>query len=718
MRFNERGEGLKQWHRLFALAVVLVAALTSGCSNDPPMNLLVVTVDTTRADHIGCYGHPRAMTPNIDRLASSGARFDAAFTSVPVTLPSHSTIFTGTYPMFHGVRDNGVFVLADRNLTLAEILSEAGYSTAAAVGSFPVTAKFGLDQGFDFYDDRVAQLGQDQFGEQSLPKARLYFDERPAGLVNEAILPWLRQHGEEPFFVWAHYFDPHQPFEPPPPYDQLFVSDPYLGEIAYADECLGVLLDELEELGVADRTVVVLVGDHGEGLGDHNESTHSVLAYNSTVRVPLVVRVPGGPQSVVGSRVGTVDIVSTVLDILGVEIPDAVQGTSRAPDVLGTGATPAGVLYAETLSPRISQGWGELRVLFDGDLKYIFGPRPELFDIAEDPNEYRNLVEERPGVAEKLKDDLDRFVQLNAADELETAVEMDAATRQQLAALGYLHTISGGDVEIDERLRGDGDPPQDRVGDINNLSLAKQLLFSHRSLAGLKVAEDLLRGNPSNQAYLELVATANLQLGRFDEALAALRKMEGYVQDGGVTRRLMLQVGTVFLFQGDAETALDMADRAIAIEATPDAFFLQAMAYSKLGQGADEIAALEAALAVDPDYATARVNLAIRQVASGDRDAARMNFEKAVRSQPYDPRAAFNYGAFLFESGELEGAADRFHRAVTLSPLYLRAQLALAAVSADLGRWEKVREIARFLDERVPESHEAGTVRGFLEEAS
>jgi arylsulfatase A-like enzyme/Flp pilus assembly protein TadD len=704
------------WRRLALVVLTLVAA--TACTREQRWNVLVVSFDTTRADHLACYGHTRARTPNVDRLAANGTRFGSAYTAVPITAPSHSTIFTGTYPVYHGVRDNGIFVLAERNQTLAEILSEAGYATAAAVGSFPVTSKFGLDQGFDFFDDRVAQLGQDFLGERSLPKTRLYFDERPAGLVNEAILPWLREHHEEPFFVWAHYFDPHQPFEPPPPYDQLFASDPYLGEIAYADECLGVILDELETLGVADRTVVVFVSDHGEGLGDHNESTHSVLTYNSTLRVPLVIRIPGGAERVIDTRVGTVDIVPTVLDLLGMEIPDVVQGTSRAVDVRGTGVTPPGVLYAETLSPRISQGWGELRVIFDDDLKFIFGPRPELYDLAEDPNEYFDLIAERPNDAERLMADLQRFIEDNAAEDLEDAVEMDEATREQLAALGYLHTTTGNDVEIDERLRGDGDPPQDRVGDINNLSLAKQLIFSKRSLAAHHAAMELLDGDPSNPAYLELLAMAELQLGRFDETLAVLRRMEDFVQDGEVTRRLMIQVGTVFLFQGNADTALEMAGRAIEIDATADAFFLEAMAYSSLDRRDDELIALEAALVADSDFVAARINLAIRQAAAGDREAAGLNFGRAIRTQPYNPRAAFNYGAFLVESGDYEGAADRFERAVTLAPQYLKAQVALAAVASDLGRWERVREISRFLDARVPESGEAATVRGFIEEAS
>jgi len=716
-----RSNGRTVWWglRIPAVAALLFfSVIAGGCSKEPPWNVLVVSFDTTRADHMACYGHPRASTPNVDRLAAEGTRFDRAYTSVPITLPSHSTIFTGTYPMFHGVRDNGVFVLADRNLTLAEVLAEAGYATGAAVGSFPLMAKFGVDQGFEFFDDRVAQRAEDFLGERSLPRARLYFDERPAGLVNEALLPWLRENHDAPFFAWAHYFDPHQPFEPPPPYDQLFASDLYLGEIAYADECLGVLLDELEALGVADRTLVVLVSDHGEGLGDHNELTHSILAYNSTLRVPMVVKIPGGSERVVESRIGTVDIVPTVLDLLGIEVPEVVQGTSRAPDIRGTGTTPPDALYAETLSPRIAHGWGELRVLFDDDLKFIFGPRPELFDLAEDPDEHHDLTDVRADDTERMRSALDVFVENHKSDSLEAAVEMDEATRQQLAALGYLQTNADSELEIEEVLRDDGVPPQDRVGDINNLSRAKQLLFQRLPLAARDIAADLLADNPENPAYLELLAMAEIQLGRYDQALDVLRSMHDYVQGGTVTKGMMIQLGTVLLYQGDGASALEMAEKSIEIEAQPEAFYLQAMALANLDRREEELAALHAALEVDPDFAPARTNLAIRQAERGDQESARLNFELSVTSQPYDPRVLYNYGAFLVESSDLEGAASRFERATELRPQYLPAWYALAVVSADLERWDRVREIAEFLNQRVPESREAGLVRALLEEVS
>jgi len=318
------------------LFIPVLLGLLAGCgeSKRKPKrwNVLLVTFDTTRADHIGCYGNKDIETPNLDRLAAEGFLFERAYASAPITAPSHSTILTGLYPTGHAVRDNGIFVLDDANTTLAEMLSEAGYGTAAAVASFPLSSQFGLDQGFDLYDDHFTLPYEDFRGHRVVNKTRLFFDERPAELVNEPLFPWLDENHDEPFFVWAHYFDPHLPTEPPPPYDQLYLADLYLGEIAYADEALGQLVDRLEELGVADETIIVMTSDHGEGRGDHNEITHSTLAYNSTLHVPMIIRVPGmeGGERI-ETRVGTVDLVPTILDLLGREVPESLQGLSMKP---------------------------------------------------------------------------------------------------------------------------------------------------------------------------------------------------------------------------------------------------------------------------------------------------------------------------------------------------------------------------------------------------
>ena len=282
------------------LAAVAVAVATISCGRQPPLNVLLITLDTTRADHLGCYGYDAIETPNIDRLAAEGTLYERCYTPVPITLPSHLSILTGTYPVFHGVRENAGFYVADELDTLAEILNREGYATAAFVGAFPLDSQTGLDQGFELYDDNYPS----SLEEGQHPSLRGAFDERPAAEVVQPAIAWIDQRGAAPFFLWTHFFDPHQPQIPPSPYRERYADALYDGEIASVDEAIGRLLTRIAERGFLDRTLVVVTADHGEGLGDHGELTHALLLHSSTVRVPLIVRDPRGPAGERVSRSG------------------------------------------------------------------------------------------------------------------------------------------------------------------------------------------------------------------------------------------------------------------------------------------------------------------------------------------------------------------------------------------------------------------------------
>lgn len=702
---------------VFLLALALLAG---GCREGQRLNVLLVTFDTTRADHIGCYGNTGIRTPNIDALAAEGVRFAQAVSAVPITTPSHSTIMTGKYPIAHGVRDNGLFVLTPGQVTLAEVLQEAGWATGAAIGSYPLTAKFGIDQGFDFYDDHVTANFENVLGTDVIPRSRLFFDERPAGRVNEAIFPWLEEHTDGPFFAWVHYFDAHQPFEPPAPYDELYAADLYDGEIAYADESFGNLLGKLKDLGVYDRTIVVFAADHGEGRGEHRELTHSMLTYDATLHVPLIIRVPGGRQGgVVETRVGTVDIVPTVLELLGRSIPEGVQGRSLAA-VLRSGSTqePEPTLhYAETLSPRLSHHWGELRALYEGDFKYIFGPRPELYDLAADPREIHDLVASRPEVTERMKRRLARFLVEEAATDVDAAVEMDADSRRRLMALGYLHSSGDDPSAIQEVLRPDGEPPQERVADVSDFSQAKQLLFQQRPLAAKEVATDLLERDPDNPTYLELVAGADLQLGHLDRALETLQRIRQLHSPGMAAPSLLDRLGAIYISRGEYAKALAAIRESQALEPTASGRFLEANALKVLGRRGEQRAALEASLELDPGYVPARVDLAVLQAQQGEREAAAANFRQALVDEPYFPRAHYNYGTFLVGGEHPEAAVEHFRRAVELDPGYLQARYALVAVYLGLGQAEDAQQCYSDLVARAPASPEARQARQLLEGA-
>ncbi|MEM7587610.1 MAG: sulfatase-like hydrolase/transferase [Acidobacteriota bacterium] len=671
----------------------LVAIVLTGCGSEPPWNVLLVTFDTTRADHLGPYGHPTARTPTLDRLAAEVFVFEQANTSVPLTCPAHSTILTGTYPIFHGVRDNSFFVLPEERTTLAEVLRDRGYATGAAIGAFPLLSRFGVAQGFDFYDERLGQANQDFRGERIRRSRSLYFDERPAGRVNDALLPWLRDQFDRPFFAWLHYFDPHQPLQPPTPYDQIFASDPYLGELAYADESLGRVIAELEEAGVADRTLIVMAADHGEGRGEHDEATHALLAYESTMRVPLIMKVPdraGGER--IAQRVATVDILPTILDLLGIPSPDEVQGRSLVSLLDGgsgdRGRRPA---YAETLAPRLMHGWGELRVLYQGTLKYIHGPRPELYDLAEDPRERRNLMASRSEDSVKLKDNLKAFLTRYAGDTAAAVQETDSETVARLAALGYLS--SGGERPGvgPEELRSDGAPPQDHVGDVSQMSETKSLLHRQRFLEARAVARQLLKKQADSPFYLGLYAWSLAGLGQNHEAFEVL---EGTPEPVAYMAGIYQQVGLEAFRQGERRRAVELVRRVNEAHGSAEGFYVLASMYEQLGETQAYLDALAASLQHDENFAPARLNVAIQLARDGHYEDAEREMRRTLEASPLYPLAHFNYARLLGEREREEDALAHLHRAIELNPRYWEAYLAQVALLLDLGRSAEATAVA------------------------
>ncbi len=707
--------------KIFPLPLLCLCLLTLGCgAPSPDWNVVIVTFDTTRADHIGCYGDDQAQTPTLDGLAADGVLFEQAMTSVPITLPSHSTLMTGKVPFAHGVRDNGLFVLGEEQLTLAEILRDNGFRTGAAIASYPLLATSGINQGFEFFDDHITGDYEDLYGERVFPKDRLFFDERPAAQVNEAVLPWLEEHHQERFFLWLHYFDPHHPLQPPAPYDQSFAHDPYRGEIAYADESLGVMLDQLQRLGVDDRTLIVFTADHGEGLDEHNESTHSMLLYQSTLHVPLIMRLPSGAAKSdirgrrVRERVGLVDVVPTVLDLLGLDIPEKIQGRSLAAHL--TESEPPAVdrrreLYAETISPRLSRNWGELRALVVDDHKYVHGPIRELYGLNDDPHELENLIELEPEKAHGFKKRLERFVARHAVEGLDASVALDDESARKLQALGYIQNAGDAVGAITEELRTDGDPPQKHVHTISAYSQAKSLLFAKRWIEGKELIMTLLKEDPDNPHYLEMLLSTELHLGRADEAMDVLDQLSALDAPFPPEDRILENKARVLLEQGELDAARLSFEQAQELVETADRAYWLAKIYLSTGRLEDQRLQLEKALELDPDLVPARIDLAISMAQSGDLEGAEASFQKAVQSHPYDPRAHYNLGAFRVHQGRPEEALGRFRRAAELKPNYLAAHYAIFEILYDSGRAEAAVERYQILNRLAPGSPEAKVAR-------
>lgn len=687
---------------------ILLLGLLACAPSEPPLNVLLVTFDTTRADHLSVYGGP-ALTPNLEALAADGIVFENAISPVPITLPSHSSLMTGKVPFAHGVRDNGLFKLGEEQETLAEALSQAGYGTAAAVGSFPLTAQFGIGQGFDLFDDHVTGSFEDFYGDRVLPKKQLFFDERPAGQVNAALLPWLEAHAAEPFFAWAHYFDPHLPHTPPPPLNQIYAHDLYAGEIAYSDESLGVLIATLKERGVYDRTVIVVTSDHGESRGEHNEATHSLLAYNSTLHVPLVIKPPAGYNTGVRieQRVGLIDIFPTVLDWLGLAVPDNVQGRSLVSLIADPDAPQRQrVLYAETLSPSLSQGWGELRALFEQDLKYIHGPRPELFDLSEDPKEVRDLIRQQPDEAHRLRDTLQAYLERHQVPGIDSSAPIDEETSRRLAALGYLRAPGEETGPLVETLTQEGDPPQDRAISIAMYSHAKQLMFDGRWLDARESLERLLRLDPDNGHYTELLATALARLGQVDEALETLQSIP---HDAAIPSRssVLTTMGHLLLAKGDLQGALERFRDSQILDRTAEGQWTLATLYGQQSDPVQQRRHLEASLEQDHTFVPALLDSAVLVAQDGQVDEARARFEKALEAHPFFPRAHFNYGVFWLAQGDRDAALERFHRAVELDPSYHQARVAVVEILWQDGLEDAALEQYLELVERAPGSNAA-----------
>src|SRR6266446_259430 len=433
---------------LFAIGYAAPAAPTAS------PNVVFITIDTLRPDHLGCYGDKQIGTPNIDALAADSSRFERAYTAVPVTLPSHTAIFTGTYPIYSGMHDFAANKLNPTQATLASVLKENGYTTGAVIGSAVLDSRFGLNHGFDFY--------YDHFDFNRLQESNLDEMERPGDIVADVTLDWLSKNYQKKFFLWMHLYDPHYPYRPPAPYSEEYRDRPYDGEIAFADAQVGRLLEFLKNKGLYQSTLIVLSGDHGESLGEHGEKTHGFFIYNATLHVPLIIHLAGGVHArTVANLVNLADLMPTVLAALNIQIPAQVQGQSLLPLMSPKKEDNARSLYAETFLPRLHFNWSELRGVETETYHFIDAPKPELYDLRKDPGETHNLYADRKAVAEEMRARLTALIrQYSAGQELAEKTGLDPALMERLKSLGYAGFSGGGSPTITDRALPD---PKDRI---------------------------------------------------------------------------------------------------------------------------------------------------------------------------------------------------------------------------------------------------------------
>ena len=483
------------------IAALLCAALgLSGCGllGSKAPNILLITLDTVRADRLGAYGYAAAQTPVLDELARRGVLFEAAFCQAPLTLPSHVSILTGTYPFFHGVRDNGYFLLSKRATTVAETLSnDAGYRTAAFISGYPLAARFGLNQGFGIYDDELTSGSEEHFGET----VRV---ERLAAETTDRAAAWLEQLDQPPFFAWVHYFDPHSDYTPPEPFDQSFSDRPYDGEIAYVDRELGRLLEALRRLELEGSTIVAVIGDHGEGLDQHDETEHGLQVYDETIRIPLILTLPDGRWAGrrVEALVESIDLVPTLLELAGVEPARQVQGSSLVALLAGEVDQVHEQIYSETFSPRLGFGACELESLRSQQWKYVRAPRPELYDLERDPSELDNLHASQRQRAAEFDDRLTRLLTFRGGEALPGPVQtLDPEAQSKLASLGYLASSSGYREDVlSQPCEGD---PKELVRWVSGLQYASRMVRMGQPAQARARLEQILARAPAASAQGE-----------------------------------------------------------------------------------------------------------------------------------------------------------------------------------------------------------------------
>jgi len=499
-------------------------------------NVVLFTLDTLRADRVHCYGYEGVATPVLDALAAEGVRVADAVSVVPMTLPAHASIMTGDYPPRHGVRDNGTYRLTAHRETLATRLKAKGYSTAAFIAAFVLDRRYGLDRGFDVYDDAITP-------EQGAPGGEPLNPQRRGNVVVDSAARWLDAHGQaasdRPFFMWIHLFDPHTPYAPPEPFKTRYAQNPYDGEVAFLDQQIGRFVDRLRERGLLDKTVIAIVGDHGEGLGDHGESTHSLLIYESTLSVPMIFHSPAiirGGQVVDGRVAATIDVAPTLLDLLGLD-----AGGHDGESLLERTKDPDRAVYAETLAPKLNHGWSPLYALRRGHDKYIDAPTPEYYDLSADPGELHNLWAGDPGemevLAERLAELMESFDRIKHADGAEVKPDRDAI--EKLAALGY---VGGAVVEEGETLL----DPKDMIAQWDSrMARASALVASRRPDEAIPLLDSMLRVSPSDASVWSLLSMAQIQASQLDAAITSrMRAIELQPNDAGAWVALSnLQLG-------------------------------------------------------------------------------------------------------------------------------------------------------------------------------
>ena len=620
------------------LTASALAAAPKAASSSPKLpNIILITLDTTRADRMGFLGSPRGLTPNLDALAKQSAIFTRAYSQVPLTPPSHATILTGTYPQFHQLNTMTMPLAADLPYAPA-ILRARGYRTAAFVGSIVFEAKgsnsSSFDRGFHTYDAgfRIGVKGEDPY----------HTVRRRGEEVVAHALAWLDKNPKRPFFIWVHLYDAHDPYDPPEPYKSRYASEPYDGTIAYEDAAVGKLLQRLKSSGLYDGAVIAVTADHGESLGVHGEDTHGVFLYDETIHVPLLIKLPqanGGGRRI-ENRVELVDILPTLLQTSGVEIPKEVQGKSLLA-LMKSGTAEEGnqttgnewPAYAESDYSRTEYGWSGLRSLRTGKHLFIQAPHRELYDEAADAKAEHNLVPSSSAVADTLQSQLEAFRQKTSNRREAPKAALDARAQEALGALGYL--ASG--VEIWKTLPGDQSvDPKDKIAIVNTVHRAEILVQDGHADEAIALLRQVLAEEPRLWLY-PMVGDWLMKDNRYEEAVPVLRKALEMVPDSKETR---FRLGKSYMALKNYDAAIPELEKVVAaMPSLVRAHSYLEMAYARTNRLSDAIRECKTVLGYAPDDYESYMMLGYALPKTGDPQGAVTALKKAASLQPKVPLA-------------------------------------------------------------------------------
>jgi arylsulfatase A-like enzyme/Flp pilus assembly protein TadD len=687
----------------FTLALVMLSGCvwlrpstrieTGSCGG---CNVLLMTIDTLRTDRVGAFGSRRGLTPNLDRLAAEGLRFTRAYTSAPLTLPAHASILTGSHPPVHGLRANGLFRLGPTVPTLATVLKSAGYRTGAFVGSFVLDARFGLNRGFDVYDDRYGERHADDGTEGA---------ERRAEEVMKPALDWiLGQSGNQsairnpqsatPWLAWVHFYDPHDPYRAPEPYASKF--EPYDAEVAYTDATLGRLLDSLRAAGQLERTLVVVAADHGESLGEHGERTHGVFAYDVTIRVPWVLWAGDRLKGASDALVRLVDLAPTVLDLVGVAPPREFGGASVVHRVRdGATELPA---YFEAMDANLTRNWAPLAGIVSGRHKLIDLPKPELYDLAADPGESTNLFASDAERARTLDAVLRSTIhELGSSGSAAGRATLSAEARQRLQALGYVASSA----EPGKRVYTDADDPKNLIGVSDALNRAVSAFNVGERQRAMADVRTIMRDHPGFSTAFGMYASMQRRSGDLPGAIATL---EDIVRRNIADARVLVTLAGYLEESGAHDKAIGVLQAVIAAHPDfADAYGSLGAVYSQAGRHVEARAALRRVLELDPSSATAYENLGVDELRAGERAAAIADLNRALELDPLLSIAHNAIATALMLEGRKDEAIEHWRQAVAANPRSYDALFNLATALHQEGRLDEARPyIERFVREAPP----------------